>query len=126
MIKLKHIIREILVDRNAILYLGWVNKINLKVMAFDIQSGEDETHHNYLMGLPPEWRNESDVNLVRWRYRKDINTIYWWEFNNPTDEEKQSVEHWIKSNLGKSQPEHRIIPTDRNNMNFWKSHGEDE
>jgi len=52
MIKLKDLIQELL-DKNATLYLGWVNKSNLKVIGFDIQSGEDETHHNYLMGLPP-------------------------------------------------------------------------
>ena len=125
MIKLIDLIREI-VDKNAILYLGWVNKNNLKVIGFDIQSGEDETHHNYLMGLPPEWRGESDSNLLRWRYRKDTNTIYWWESGKPSDEEKESVEQWIKNSLSKKYPEHRIIPMNRDNINFWKSHGEDE
>lgn len=118
-------LQEIL-DKNAILYLGWVNRNSLKVIGFDIQSGEDETHHNYLMGMPFEWRNEYDSNLVRWRYRKDTNVVYWWEFSKPTDEEKESVELWIKSNLNNSTPQHRIIPSDRNNINFWKSHGEDE
>jgi hypothetical protein len=125
MIKLKSLLKEI-VNKNATLYLGWINRTNLKVIAFDIQSGEDETHHNYLMGLPPEWRGESDTNLIRWRYRHDINIIYWWGFQTPTDEEKQSVERWIKDNLRKLNPEHRIIPANRDNINFWKSHGEDE
>ena len=125
MISLKSLIRETLVDKNARLYLGWVNKTNLRVMAFDIQSGEDETHHNYLMGLPDEWRAESDGNLIRWRYRRDTNTVYWWQFSTPTDDEKYSVEQWVSANLGKNRPEHRIIPTDRNSMNFWKSHSED-
>lgn len=128
MIKLKDLINKICINeiyRNAILYLGWVNTSNLNVIGFDIQSGEDETHHNYLMGLPPEWRNERDVNLKRWRYRNDMNVVYWWDFGKPTDEEKKSVEDWLKSNLRKINPDHRIIPTSRDNMNFYKSHGED-
>lgn len=128
MIKLKDLIGELL-DKNAILYLGWVNRTNLKVIGFDIQSGEDETHHNYLMGLPPEWRGQADRNLIRWRYRKDINAVYWWEFGEPTDEEKQSVEQWISDNLRSKHPSHRIIRTggyQLSDPNFLKSHGEDE
>jgi len=124
MIKLKDILFE-LIDKNAILYLGWVKRNNHDVMGMDIQSGEDETHHNYMLGLPPEWRNEFDSNLLRWRYRKDINIVYWWEFGNPTDDEKEAVEHWIEKKLNQKNPSHKIIPTDKNNMTFWKSHGED-
>ena len=123
-IKLKSLIKEI-VDKNSILYLGWVNKTNMKVIGFSVESGEDETHHNYMLGLPYEWRTESDSNLIRWRYRRDINSVYWWEFNKPTEEEKQSVENWIGDNLKIKHPTHKIIPTDKNNMNFYMSHGED-
>lgn len=118
-----------IINKNEILYLGWVNRNNLKVIGFDVQSGESETHHNYLMGLPPEWRGQSDRNLVRWRYRKDMNVVYWWEMSEPTDEEKKAVEDWIESNLQSRRPGHRIITTGGNQMNdpnFLKSHGEDE
>lgn len=123
-IKLKEILLEALY-KNAILYLGWIKRNNHDVMMFDIESGEDETHHNYLMGLPPEWRNETDDNLIRFRYRKDMNTVYWWEFSPPTEDEKISVEQWIGKNLGQKSIEHRIIPANRDNMDFFKSHGED-
>ncbi len=132
MIKLKSIIEtlltEVLLDKNAILYLGWVKRNNLAVIGVDVTSGEDETHYNYLMGMPPEWRDQPDSNLVRWRYRKDLNIIYWWEMSKPTEEEKAAVEDWIQTNLHQSRPAHRIITVGnrRNDPNFWKSHGEDE
>jgi hypothetical protein len=128
MIKLKSLLEESLLDRNAILYLGWVKRNNLKVVGFDIESGESETHYNYLMGLPPEWRNEMDNNLVRWRYRNDINTLYWWDFGEPTEDEKKAVEVWIQTNLGQSHPAHRLLSSGKqaSDPHFWKSHGEDE
>lgn len=127
MIKLKNLIQEIL-DKNSILYLGWVNKTNLKVIGFDIESGEDETHHNYLRGLPPEWRGQSDRNLVRWRYRKDINTLYCWDLDDPTEEEKEAIKNWIGDNLHRTNIEYRVIQSGKQatDPNFWKSHGEDE
>lgn len=126
MIKLRSLLQEYLLDKNAILYLGWIKRDSLKVIGLDIQSGEDETHHNYLMGLPPEWRGNSDSNLIRWRYRRDTNTLYWWEFSKPTEDEKEAVEQWIFVNLKQRNPSHKIIPVNRDNMNYWKSHGEDQ
>jgi len=127
MIKLKSILQEALLDKNAILYLGWVKRNNLEVVGFDVTSGEDETHHNYLMGMSPEWRGQSDNNLVRWRYRKDMNAVYWWEVSEPTEDEKEAVEKWIVSNLRQQHPSHRIITVgnQQSDPNFLKSHGED-
>jgi hypothetical protein len=119
---LSTLVKEIL-NKTNILYLGYLNKTNYNIVCFPIESGDEtETHHNYLMGLPQQWRQESDINLMRWRYRKDLNVVYWWEFNRPNDDEKEAVDLWIKKNLFKSTPSHRIILTDRSSINFIQSH----
>lgn len=122
MIHLFDILFEIL-NKNALLYLGWINRNNFNIKVIDIQpDDETETHNNYLIGLPPEWRNERDVNLARWRYNKRTNTVYWWEFNRPSEEEKKQVGMWIQKNLNKSIPIHKIIPLDRKSAEFFDSH----
>lgn len=122
MIILSDIVKEIL-DKTSNLYLGWVNRSNLNIKVIGVEpNDETETHHNYLMGLPPEWRNQSDVNLARWRYRKDLNVVYWWEFNHPTEDEKNEVSQWVMKNLSKSTPIHKIISTNRNSIEFRDSH----
>ena len=115
------------------LYLGWVNRSNLKVAGFNISIGDDETHHNYLQGMPPEWRGESDANLIRWRYRKDTNTIWWWSGTPPTDDEKVEVEHWIETNLKVKKPAHKQIvippfghPKYPYGMGYYDAHGMNE
>lgn len=120
-----------IIDKSANLFLGWINKQNFKVTGFDVKPNDDtETHYNYMMGMPPEWKDEPDSKLLRWRYRKDLNTVYWWSFGIPNDDEKQEVDRWLRENLGVNRrPEHRILTADADSINldddYWKSHGQD-
>lgn len=115
------------------LYLGWVNRKNLKVTGTQVEPGDDETHHNYLKGMSPEWRGESDNNLIRWRYRRDTNTIWWWSGTPPTDDEKVEVEHWIETKLKVKKPGHKqiVIPPFGHKqypygMGYYDAHGMSE
>ena len=96
--------------------MGWVKRDNLDIIATDIdpEFNDTTTHFNYLLGLPPEWRGQSDSNLIRWRYVRKTNSIYWWSFNRPTEEEKTTVEKWLKDNLNTISNNHRImyVPSD--------------
>jgi predicted nucleotidyltransferase len=104
-----HLISEYFVDKLAKLYLGFIRRIDFKVVGIGIED-EEYTHNNFAFELGQEWLQLGDSEYIPWRYKKKENIVYWWSARPwPNEDEKESVEKWLEQHIGIKSPTHRFI-----------------